>query len=92
MSSPEFQSWWDSFRRTGDICPLRLGMSRDELKAVLGQPDDVGGTSRRWRTPAIYKYSDVEFHFGLGPEGTLDLIYRERDGIPHLSISRDDTT
>lgn len=88
MSSPEFQSWWDSFRRTGDICPLRLGMSHDELKAVLGQPDDVGGTSRRWRTPAIYKYGDVEFHFGLGPKGTLDLIYRERDGIAEISIPR----
>ena len=64
-------------------------MSRDELKAVLGQPDDVSTTSRRWHTPAIYKYGDVEFHFGSGPEGTLELIYRERDGFPLLSLSRD---
>ena len=81
--------WWDSFRRTGDICPVRLGMTRDELKAVLGQPDDVGGTSRKWRTPAIYKYADMEFHFGKGPQGTLFLIYRERDGIPNVSIVLD---
>lgn len=88
MSAAEFQSWWDSFRRTGDICPVRLGMTRAELKAVLGEPDDVGGTSRRWRTPAIYKYADVEFHFGLGPQGLLELIYQERDDIPEISIRR----
>lgn len=86
MPSPEFQSWWDSFSRTGDICPLRLGMSRAELKAVLGEPDDVGGTSRRWRTPAIFKYADVEFHFGLGPQGRLTLIYQERDNIAQVTI------
>lgn len=88
MPSPEFQSWWDSFSRTGDICPLRLGMTRDELKAVLGEPDDVGGTSRRWRTPAIYKYADLEFHFGLGLQGRLTLIYQERDNVPEISIQR----
>ena len=86
MPSPEFQSWWESFSRTGDICPLRLGMTRAELKAVIGEPDDVGGTSRRWRTPAIFRYADVEFHFDLGPQGTLSLIYQERDGIPERSI------
>lgn len=63
-------------------------MSRDELKAALGEPDDVGGTSRRWRTPAIFKYADVEFHFGLGPQGRLTLIYRERDSIPEVSIAQ----
>jgi hypothetical protein len=88
IPSPEFQSWWDSFRDTGDICPIRLGMSREEIRAILGQPDDVGVTSRKWRTPAIYKYGDVEFHFGLGPQGTLILIYRERDGIAQISISQ----
>lgn len=88
MPSPEFQSWWDSFSRTGDICPLRLGMTRAELKAVIGEPDDVGGTSRRWRTPAIYKYAELEFHFGLGPQGLLELIYQEHDDIPEVSIRR----
>lgn len=88
MPTPEFQSWWESFSRTGDICPLRLGMTRDELKAVLGEPDDVGVTSQRWRTPAIFKYAELEFHFGLGPHGLLELIYQERDDIPEISIRR----
>ena len=88
MPSPEFQSWWDSFSRTGDICPLRLGMTRAELKAVLGEPDDVGGTSRRWKTPAILKYAELEFHFGLGPQGRLELIHRERDNIAEVALPR----
>ena len=87
MPSAEFSAWWDSFRLTGDICPLRLGMSRDEIKTLLGQPDDTSTPSRKYRTPSILKYGDVEFHFGLGPEGRLQLIYLERDGVPQTSIS-----
>jgi hypothetical protein len=34
---------------------LHVGMSRAEAKAVLGEPDAVGGTSRRYRTPSIYR-------------------------------------
>jgi hypothetical protein len=42
---------------------IRLGMTRQELEAVLGIPDAVGGTSRKYRTPSILKYGDVEFVF-----------------------------
>ncbi len=90
MPSNEFKDWWTSFRVTGDICPLRLGMTRDEVKAILGEPDDVGYTSRKHRIPAIWRYEDLEFHFaggGLGPNATLSLIYRERNGIATTSIS-----
>jgi hypothetical protein len=86
MSSAQFMIWWESFRVTGDICPLRLGMTRDELKATLGEPDDVGGTSRKYPNPAIWKYSDLEFHFELGSEGRLWLIYREFENLPQISI------
>jgi hypothetical protein len=86
MSSSGFQSWWESFRVTGDICPVRLGMTRDELKAILGEPDNVGGTTRKHPTPAIWKYNDVEFHFELGSHGKLWLIYREFDNLPQISI------
>jgi hypothetical protein len=30
---------------------------------MLGEPDDVGGTSRKYKHPAIWKYGDVEFHW-----------------------------
>ena len=85
-----FDAWWEAFSRTGDICPVRLGMSRDELRAILGDAHDVGGTSRRRKRPAIWWYEygkhHVEFHFG--PAG-LELIYSDNeDGIVELCISR----
>ena len=89
MSSPEFDAWWANFRVTGDICPIRLGMTRDEVKAIFGEPDDVSTMSRSQRVPAIYRYKDLEFHFGQGgsgPQAGLSLIYREVDEIPSISI------
>jgi hypothetical protein len=86
MSSAEFKTWWASFRTTGDICPVRLGMTRDQLKATLGEPDDVGGTSRKQRTPLIWKYDELEFHFEHGSDGSLWLIYSEVDNVPAISI------
>lgn len=45
------------------ITGLRVGMSREEVVALLGVPDQEGGTSRKYRTPSIFKYGNVEFHF-----------------------------
>ena len=86
MPSSEFKTWWESFRVTGDICPVRLGITRDELRAILGEPDDVGGTSRKYPNPAIWKYEDLEFHFEPGQDGMLWLIYSEVDDVPAVSI------
>ena len=87
MSSRVFQEWWDRFKVTGDICPVRLGMSRDDLRMLFGDPDDTGGTSRKHPTPAIWKYGDLEFHFDFKSDDRLCLIYMERDDIPKISIS-----
>jgi hypothetical protein len=84
MSSPEFQSWWKHLKRTGDICPVHLGMSRDQVRAILGEPDDTGGTSRRHPTPSIWKYDRVEFHFER-PD-SLALIFMEDHDIVRLCI------
>lgn len=86
MPSAEFSDWWASFRVSGDICPLRLGMTRDQLKAVLGEPDAVGGESRKYPEPAIWKYDELEFHFEQGQNGKLWLIYREVDDVPAVSL------
>ena len=50
------------FLRTGEFGPIRLGDSVDSLRGVFGEPPVVGGTSRRSRTPGIWKYGDIEFH------------------------------
>jgi hypothetical protein len=46
----------------GRLC---LRMSREEVRALLGNPSDIGGTSRQYPVPAIWKYGDVEFHWSL---------------------------
>ena len=86
MPSAQYRTWWETFQTTGDICPIRLGITRDELKAILGEPDDLGGTSRKQVTPLIWKYDELEFHFGHGSDGLLWLIYSEVDGVPEVSI------
>src|SRR5262245_2381004 len=81
MPSAEFTLWWERLRFTGDICPIHLGMTRDEVSSLLGPPDDTGGTSRKHRTPAIWRYGELEFHFGPRPTDPLSLIFLERDGV-----------
>jgi hypothetical protein len=61
-----------------------LEATRDELRRLLGEPDDVGGTSRKHPTPVIWKYGDIEYHFDSDREdGRVFLIYTE-DG-PELT-------
>jgi hypothetical protein len=42
---------------------IRAGMTRAELRALLGEPDDVGCISRKYKEPSIWKYGEVEFAF-----------------------------
>lgn len=87
MVSQGFVNWWNHFKLNGDICPIQLGMSRDQVRAILGAPDYAGGTSRTHREPAIWNYEDLEFHFGSGSDDGLQLIYLERDEVTKVSIS-----
>jgi hypothetical protein len=88
MADQRFERWRARFSQSGDICPVHLGMSRDELRATLGEPDSLGATSRRQRTPLIWLYEDIEFHFDGSAPGVLFLIYSDdADGFVKLSIS-----
>lgn len=90
MTSRQFQNWWDRFKVTGDLCPIRLGMSRDEIRAFFGDPDDTGATSRKYPLPAIWKYGDLEFHFDR-LDAKLSLVYMERDEVVRISIGEVDS-
>jgi hypothetical protein len=70
MPSDAFKSWWKKFGETEDICPVRLDYTRENIRALFGEPDEMGGTSRKHKTPAIWKYGELEFHFKQGP--TID--------------------
>ncbi len=49
----------------GNIC---LGCTREALTDAFGEPEDKGGTSRKYRRPAIWKYGDIEFFFSRDTE------------------------
>jgi hypothetical protein len=64
---------------------LRRGLTRNEVKALLGEPDAVGCTSRRYRTPSCYRYGDVQLFFGLRAADGLTMVFSEdengEDGV-----------
>ena len=68
--------------RTGRFGPIHLGMSRTEVEGALGPPPVTGGTSRRRRTPTLWKYGDVELHFGQTREDPLDMLFLEGFSVP----------
>ena len=64
---------------------------RSDLVAFFGEPDDIGGFSRKKKRGLILKYDGTEFHFdGDKDHDLLRLIYREHeiDGayVSELSI------
>jgi hypothetical protein len=86
MASDAFRAWWQRFASTGDICPLRLGWTRDEVRSVFGEPDDTSATQHGGE-PLILKYERLELHFA--PEEGLRLIYMDdAHGVVRISISR----
>ena len=78
------------FLKTGRFGSVSLGMGRAQVESLLGTPDEVGGTSRKYRNPSIWKYGDVEFHFVVGAD-ELSLIHLDDFTIPSggKSISLD---
>src|SRR6185312_12274771 len=73
------------FATTGDFGPVKPGFTAVSLEAIFGKPEATGGTSRRHRRPAIWKYGDIEFTFAR-PHGELCLVHLDRfsdpDGSP----------
>lgn len=75
----------------GREATLSRNTSRSDLINIFGEPDDIGGFSRKKKRGLILKYNDTEFHFdGDKDNSLLHLIYRERETggeyIPELSI------
>jgi hypothetical protein len=66
---------------TGCFGPVRLGMSRAQVESFFGVPDDMGGTSRQYPKPSIWRYGDVELHFVAGAD-SLFLIHLDDFDVP----------
>ena len=68
---------------------VSVGMTRDEVVAALGPPDDMGGTSRKYRTPRVYRYGRIEVYFEPWKAGRLHMVYTEDDeGNGHVLLER----
>lgn len=85
MPSSVFAQWFDAFSRTGNISPLFLGMDRQEIAGIFGDPDDHSAGSHAQRA-AIWKYGSLEFHFGA--DGSLWLVYMDTPEGVVVSIKR----
>lgn len=59
------------------LAKVKIGMTRDEVVNILGQPDDMGGTSRKYKTPCVYLYGTIELHFAPWKAGPLIKFYTE---------------
>ncbi len=83
-----FNDWLQQLRESGWIQPVRLGMTRDELVGLFGEPTDTAKCSRKAQRPEILKYGNVEFHFGPKWEDGLHLIHSDtEDRVATLCIS-----
>ncbi len=73
----------------GGVCgPVSIGMTRAQVQEALGPHDwSARDAARRgddpWRTSGIWKYGDLEFHFGLLEEDRLALIFMDDITVPH---------
>lgn len=81
-SSKQFEAWWQEYERTGKLGVVHLGMTCEDLRQLFGEPDDTAKGFRKRPLSGIWKYGEIEFHFGF--EGELWLIYTEApDDEPH---------
>ena len=58
---------------TGTFGPITLGMTRSEVRALLGPPDNWSVARNADRSPIIWKYGDFEFYFD-SRDGPLHLL------------------
>jgi hypothetical protein len=72
-SNDAFLTWWREYERTGKLGAVHLGMTREDLRQLFGEPDDTAKGFRKRPLSGIWKYGEIEFHFGF--EGELFLIF-----------------
>lgn len=55
--------------------PVGLGATRDELRRLFGEPTDTNVPTRNQRQPQIWRYGEIEYHFGS--DDRVWLVYTE---------------
>lgn len=64
----------EDFLRTGVFGPIKFGMSREELRLILGEPDYCH-QRRKDKHPTLLQYGDFEFYFLSSQDNRLCTIY-----------------
>lgn len=64
----------ERFLLEGNLCGVHLGMTAEQVRALVGPPDDTGSTSNRYSHPAIYRYGSVELYFSRAAPYALTAI------------------
>ena len=70
------------FLATGSFFGLNGTSTRDDVAMTLGQPDDVGLTSRRFKRPQTWVYGGIELTFGPFSQATLELLHFDCPNLP----------
>ena len=78
---PKVSVSMQDFLRTGEFGPVRLGISRRQLRGHLGEPEDWGPAPRAKHNAAIWKYGDIEFHFHFREDSLVGIF---ADGVEEL--------
>jgi len=71
----------EEFIRSGQLGPIKIGLSRNEVKTAFGEPNQWHSKSPSWKTANIWKYGDTEFHFRADK---LWMIFFDEFDIPNV--------
>jgi hypothetical protein len=88
-SSPAFEMWWSEYQRTASLGTVHLGVSREDLRALWGEPDAASSGFRHQPNMGIWRFGPAEFHFDAS--GHLFLIYTEDEDGKGRVIATSDT-
>ena len=61
---------------------IKIGMTRDEVKVILGEPHQISIGSRKYPRPCVWKYEDVEIWFAYPKDGGIHTIWLEDESLP----------
>lgn len=60
------------FLKDAGVAPVSLGVSREQVRAALGNPTASGATSRKQRVPLVERFEDIEV--GYEPAGEVKYV------------------
>ncbi len=65
------------FAKTGKIGPIYLGLSRNKVHSILGDPP-LWGTQDRMNIATIWRYEDIEIYF---IDDVVDMIFSDHEDL-----------